>query len=283
MNPNSIEGNNIAETIAREARKPAIVHTLGNDLDGQTIIAAPAGFTLHTIDTEPLMAAPRRKKGAGSFDDAPSFLHFVARHKTDKTLVWCEFDPVTHHLKFKAVLDDHGTEAAGWRCLWATYEPAKSVEFGRWSRMNQKTMAQVEFAEWIERNSDDIASVEGRPTSLDMLKMATEFEVSADLRLKSHTRLQNGSVRMEFVDQENSETVQRMSVFEKFALGLPVFRNASAFRIDARLRYRAREGKVTFTYELLRDDKVVEAAARELIAQVREGLGGVPLLMGEFS
>ena len=60
----------------------------------------------------------------------------------------------------------------------------------------------------------------------------------------------------------------------------PVFWNGDAYRLDARLRYRVRDGKLTFWFELIRQDKVLEAATQTLIAQIREKTGN-PLFFGE--
>lgn len=68
----------------------------------------------------------------------------------------------------------------------------------------------------------------------------------------------------------------------QFAIGIPVFWAGPGYRIDARLRYRHASGKVAFWYELIRPDRVHEAAAKELIERIRTGLPqGVPLLMGK--
>lgn len=113
-----------------------------------------------------------------------------------------------------------------------------------------------------------------------MLKMATEFEANSDKRIKSVVRLQGGGVRMDYVDDDNADTLAQMQVFEKFQIGIPVFWSGPGYRIDARLKYRHGQGKVSFWYELIRPDRIHEAAAKELIERVRAGIGAVPMLMG---
>jgi uncharacterized protein YfdQ (DUF2303 family) len=115
-----------------------------------------------------------------------------------------------------------------------------------------------------------------------MLEMATNFVAAQDSVFKSATRLQSGGVTMTYVADPNAETVESMKLFEKFALGIPVFRDGGAWGLFARLKYRLGQGKVTFHYELVRPDRVHESAARNLIEVVKTGLGDVPLLMGTF-
>jgi hypothetical protein len=74
-----------------------------------------------------------------------------------------------------------------------------------------------------------------------------------------------------------------MQMFERFAIGIPVFHGGSAWSITARLKYRMAAGKVSFFYELVRPDRVHQGAALELIAQIRDSIGDVPLLMGGCS
>ena len=291
----STADNNLAETIVREARKPLAIlssESIRDDLIQAVpgsihVVAVPKDYEARTFDFEHLLPGPRAAKGIAAMQDANSFTAFVARHATEQTIVWCQCDPVNSKLQFIAVLDDHARDVTGWRALTATYVPEQSVELTRWLATDKKKFSQLEFAEHIERNQDDIASPADHsptlPTSIEMLKMATEFEANADRRVKSAVRTATGGVNLTFVDDEDAATVAKMSVFDKFGLGLPVFRGEAAFLMLARLRWTARDAKVTFHYELLRADKIFERAALDLIEKVRVGLGDVPLLMGAFN
>ena len=75
-------------------------------------------------------------------------------------------------------------------------------------------------------------------------------------------------------------TTAEMQMFERFAIGIPVFHGGEPFGIIARLKYRLNSGKVSFHYELTRPDRSHQHAAMDLIKVVRDGLGGVPLRMG---
>lgn len=282
----SDQQENLARTLADVLPKATLVGALDkSNADGVKLYAVPKGTDLKEIDLERLLAAPRRAKLQVQTADADSFLAYVARHASATTVCWCKFDPQTFALSFQAVFDDFGPQAApGWRGHRVTYTPEASAEWKVWTGNNggSKAMGQLDFASFLERQESDIAAVEGMPSSLQMMEMATAFEANSEKRVKSVVKLQGGGTRLDFVDDNDAETEARMKLFDRFAVGIPVFWAGPGYRIDARLKYRqASGGKVTFWYELIRADRVHEAAAKELILRVQVGLpAGTPLLMG---
>lgn len=106
-------------------------------------------------------------------------------------------------------------------------------------------MTQAEFATFIEDNLADIAGSDGLPSGADMLRMSIDFEAKQDMRFKSALRLQSGGVDLAFVQQEDNGTLEKMKLFDRFAIGVPVFWGDAAYRVEARLRYRVREGKLS--------------------------------------
>lgn len=278
------EGENIAATLDRVLPKPSVlfIDTPNNEERHGSIshVALPKGFEVKAIDNESVLAHPRRAKARATFSDAASFIEYVKQHARPGTTAWCDFNPQTFALSFHAVLDEHAAGAPGWRQHHAMFTPAMSAEWKAWSGSNGKAFAQVSFAEWIEANADDIAAATGLPTSLQMLSMATEFQANEERVLKSSVKLQSGGVRLTYIADPDTGTTESMQMFERFAIGIPVFHDGSAWSITARLKYRLSGGKVSFFYELVRPDRVHQGAAKELIEQVRK-LIGVPVLMGK--
>lgn len=271
---------NLAETLARVLPKAEIVHiSTHNDI---VQVAVPAGTTLREIDLEKLREHPRRMQGVAALSDEASFLAYVQRHKSESTVAWCAFNPATYALAFWAIFDDHTKGLPGWRGHAAQFAPALSVEWGIWAKQDEKPQGQIEFAQFLERNEGDIASVPGMPTSLQMMEMATGFESTGEKRVRSIVKLQGGGVSLQYVEGDDEATLQQMKAFDKFAIGIPVFWSGASYCINARLRYRQAQGKVTFWYELIRPDRVHEAAAKDVITRVRDGLGDVPMVMGAY-
>ncbi len=273
------EPENIAQTLARELPQASIVH-VAEDNPEVLHIAVPRGQELRMVDLEKLLPAPRRTKCNAVLSTAESFTDYALRHAIDASMVWCRFDPQTYALDFTAVIDEHDKYMSGWREHTATFKPDMSAEWKKWKAQNGKVLSQVEFAEWLESHADDITTAEGLPTSMDMLKMATEFVATQENALKSAVRLQSGGVNLTYIADPDKGTTESMKMFERFGIGIPVFHGGAAWQITCRLKYRLSAGKVHFFYDMVRPDIVHKAASLELIGQVREALGQVPMLMG---
>ena len=157
-----------------------------------------------------------------------------------------------------------------------------SNEFKTWTSNNKNPMNQLEFALFIENNLLDIngdKGEDGLPTGAQMMQMALNLEVTQDSRIKSAVRLQSGGIRLEYVNDDDDATQKTMSVFEKFAIGIPVFWNGDCFKIEARLRYKKDGSKINFWYELVRDDKTFEHAALDMIKKIKTDTQ-LPFFMG---
>lgn len=286
------DAGNIAATLAEVLPKAT---TLGGvtppgATQGLSIVhyALPKGTELKEVktDLEVLLPAPRATRAFAKLAGPADFLAYVERHKKPESMVWCDFNPQTFRLKFTAVFDEHNRESPGWRRHTAELDPMFSAEWKLWKDTHdRKSMAQVAFAEFVQENADAITSTDaskaaGYPTALAMLKMATEFVMNEERQLKSSIRLQSGGVRLTYIADPDKGTTEDMAMFEKFQIGIPVFHGAAAWAIDARLKYRNNSGKLSFHYELVRPDRVHQAAAEQLIDQVRTGLGDVPMMFG---
>lgn len=283
---------NIAETLARvlpTAEKLFEVTDPRSGLTATTWVALPQGHTLKEVDHEALGRGPRRAKLTAEFSDVKSFIDYVNYHASERSVVWAKFDPATRTLAFEAVLDEYPSDDTRWRGMRATYGPKTAHEWKVWTGADRKSMPQIDFAQFIEENSRDVhQGTQGMPSSIDMLKLATEFQASADKRVRSVTRLQSGGVRLEYVNDDDQQTVETMRAFERFEVAVPVFwslpasgEKVAAYPITARLKYRQVQAAVNFTFELIRPDLVYQTAALQIIEQVRLGLAPtVQLLMG---
>lgn len=247
------------------------------------IAAAPAGDTPYIVvpdgykveSLEMLLPAPARKRVSVSMTDASSFVAYTKKHGSlDECVIYADVDTTASKCSLVAVINDHKADSPQWRDHKCIFVPKLSVEWTRWIGYNKKTMNQTNFATWLEDNLGDVASVPNMPSGADILAMALGFEANADKKFRSKINLQSGGVSFEFVADETKETRTRMTVFERFTLGLPVFDGSSdAYPVEARLKYRENEGSVTFWYELIRPDRVFRSAVTDTLNKIKEQTG----------
>ena len=264
----TMEDMNNAKVIA------AMGGALANPVDdhgGIPYITIPESYKLR--DLEDLMPAPTRKRAAVTTSTSTSFIDYCNKHSQGSaSTIYADIDSEKSHCKLVAVLDDHSEDDPAWRDHTCELAPKLAVEWARWSGKNKQLMSQTDFATWLEDNLPDIANVPNMPTGTDILQMSLGFEANADKRLRSKINLQSGGVQFEFVEDETKETRTKMTVFERFTLGLPVFDgSASAYPLEARLKYREKDGKVSFWYELIRPDRVFKTAVADELENIKQG------------
>lgn len=264
-----------AQAIIDAAPKPFLISPKIGDH-----VCVPQGWSVG--DLEYLLDAPRRAKGVRKLHDAASFIALVNIYKTLEAQTYCAADFHKGGCTFTTTFNPPAAaREPGWDDFRAHYAVPKSLEWDRWIGANKREFSQAEFALWIEDNARDIAEAPGYPTGTQMLEMALAFESTQDARLRSSVRLQSGGIELTYVDQGDSEMLQRMKLFDRFALGIPPFRGGTMYRVMARLRYRTKDGKVTFWYELIRPDIVVQDAVKDLVAMISEQTT-IPVYYGEI-
>ncbi len=236
-------------------------------------IVVPDGYSVESLEN--LLPAPARKRASVTMTDAASFVAYTKKHGSlDECVIYANVDADTNKCSLLAIINDDKADSPQWRDHKCLFSPKLSLEWTRWIGGNKKTMNQSGFATWLEDNLGDIASVPNMPSGADILAMALGFEANADKKFRSKINLQNGGVSFEFIEDETKETKTRMIVFERFTLGLPVFDgSADAYPVEARLKYREKEGSVTFWYELIRPDRVFKSAVADTLNQIKEKTG----------
>lgn len=245
-------------------------------------IALPPGWTYKEYDQKNLLEKPLRKSGLINMQDAESFISYVNRHKSHGfTSVYCNTDYLNSRISITSIINDHGGEpdAQKWKDHIVIYKPNLSEEWNRWTLSDRKPHSQLELALFLEENLQDIPAIDGYPTGQQLLEMATSFQANQDMKFKSAIRLQNGGVNMNFIQDDDNQTLSQMKMFEKIAIGIPVFWNGDAYQVTARLRYRVKDGKLSFWYELIRKDKVFEDATIKLINNLKTATN-VPFYYG---
>lgn len=246
-------------------------------------VALPPEWKLAPLDYERFLPVPQRKHGIIHLHDLESFVAYINRHKEPElTTIFCEANYASSEISFAAIINDHasGNHGQQWRDYRALYIPDFSEEWKRWTSKNKEHQSQAEFATFIEDNLSDIAALDGFPSGKDLYEMALCFEANQDKTFKSKMRLQSGAIEFSLSENDDAQTIEKMRMFERIAIGIPVFWGGDAYKIEARLKYRINQGVLKFWYDLIRPDQVIESATNTMIEKIKTETA-VPLYFGK--
>ena len=232
--------------------------------DGRQVVIVPEGYLIE--DYEPDYVKPARKKLAVVLHDADSFARYVVDYGNANSRIFAD----VLNTAFKAILDYHelGGDGGAHYCEHvALYRCPKTPEWTTWTENSGKGKTQQQFAEFIENNLPDIVD----PPGGQVLEVARTLEARKDVRFASSIRLNDGQSQFTYEDDiKGSAAKGQLSIPEKFTLGLSPFQGCAPYRLEARLRYRIKDGALTLWYDLLRPQKILEAAFQDTVELIAD-------------
>lgn len=242
--------------------------------DGLPYALVPQGYDLHLLDQQ--LTRPHRKSGTVKLHDEASFVAYFQRHQAD-SVIYGSLRPA----QFVAVFNDHTTKEPGFRDHRAVFVCAHSDEWSAWHGKHKQKMTQIEFALFVEDNLPDFES----PAGAAMLEMAVNFRVAERVSFDKAVRLTDGHAEFTYYRLMEGSAGRgdagKIKIPEQFTLRIPVFSGleATTYPIQARLRYRLQEGQLSIWYELIRPQKVLEIAFKDIWQRIEQATG-IKILYG---
>lgn len=238
--------------------------------DGVPFVVVPEGYKVEHVTERD--ESPARATGIVKLRDANSFVTYFNRQKRTESLIYASLDPakilgvIDDHLAYDDALSgDHWAKGANWRGYRVEFAVPASREWKTWTGKDRHPLSQLELAELIEDNLPDIISPDGST----MLSVALNFEASKEGNFVSAARLQDGSTNFVWKEDINA-TGNKIAMPSQITLSIPVFENGAPYSIDARIKYRVKDGALKIWYELVRPHKVLEVAFRAIWSQIEE-------------
>ena len=222
------------------------------DPKGPPVALIPQLRTL--ADLSPYLPKPMRIQQAVTFPDQRSFAEYVNRFRDDRSLIFAKFDKG----EFQAILDYHqaGDPSTGAENLdhTATLRLQQSEEWKAWHAKNRTGFGQSELAEFLEERRADIRE----PDAATILDAVRDLKLKNDVVYEKAVNDVSGSVTLNYV--ENVTERGSVTLPTVWRILLRPYRHCDPVLAEVRLRYRLREGKVTFEYRITRPDLILEAA-----------------------
>jgi uncharacterized protein YfdQ (DUF2303 family) len=273
---------NITET---DSGLMAALHALrAFKLDGVPVAAVPPDFKLESLRKYEI---PEEAAGTVAVHTLSSLADYLKLHAIDGSSVFASRDCAL----VCGVIDWHRPEEStlgsnpGWARHRVEYKLEHTPEWKAWTGINGKAMSQDAFAEFLEENLPDIIE----PAGASVLETASTLSGKRNVQFLSSRNLGNGDVGLMWKEETdagggvNGDT----KVPAELLLKLPVYRGAekaTTFDVKAFLRYRIREGKLTFEVKLWRPEKAIELAFDEVAAALASELNArelqVPVYLG---
>lgn len=282
-----LEGDNGALiAFAKDVLNPTVLTPKAGE-----VIALPGNMALHSVKRllDEYADRPDRKAGSATLTAEADFIGHVNRFRDANSAVFAKADPAAPSIL--AVLDYHeaGEGKPRFGKHRSVYACPLSEEWQAWMKMDGVAMAQAAFAEFIEDRigdlamppqlsdaPDDVKLIEaaamlgGRfalPSSLMELSRGIQLDVAEKVR--QAINLSTGEIDIVYAN-DHGEAGRKLSVNNLFLVCIPVFRDGPLYRMIGRLRYRLKDGVISWFYNLWRDDKVFDHAFEEIIGRVAE-------------
>lgn len=286
------EGSDAAATISAIERLSQIeVLPAANGRD-PLVIVAPLGKRIYSAKPflDEVRTVPERRKGTVTLLDLPSFIGYVSRwSEPSRSVIFAVRDERSPRLI--SVIDYHSAghdSDAAWCQHRAVYPFPVSEEWTRWKGKSGQGMTQQEFAQFIETGILEVLSPESAGEGARDFAMRCGVEFASPQRLVELSRslsvrvkdsvhqavkLSSGETQLNYTSTHEDGAGAPIKVPGAFLLGLPVFRAGETFQVCARLRYRVKEGAVTWWFDLHRADRAFEVAVEDAAAVASESTG----------
>lgn len=221
---------------------------------------------------------PVRLSGAVEAYDVESFIAATSRYyDSEKGVIYATLDPAA----FTAVLNDNHRGVSDWRDHRVSFALKHSKEFIGWMAQHKRPMAQEEFAFFIEDHMPDFSE----PSGARMLEIAINFRVKQGVHFSSAIRLNDGTVSMEFTEQNTAGATKtgKVNIPEKFKIAIPVWAGLDQliYGFEALLRYKVDGGNLAVRYELQRPHKVVEKAFADTLDKIKTEIEDSTVIFGK--
>lgn len=240
--------------VAREAeRRKLTLHEIDPTKDYVTL---DSDGRVEIPNLETLREHPDHTEGTYRPATLASLIAYVEEHRQEgATTVW------VHESEgcVVVILDDHAAAKPGWRRHRAVLNLRPSTEWLYWTRLDGELLDQEAFAEHLQEGIPDIL----KPDAATLIEVAEKFQATTSVKFRSGVDRTSGEVKFlydESTEATSSTAAGDISVPRGFTLALAPFIGEERVEVEARLRYRAKNGSLSIGYKLERPERIVEEA-----------------------
>lgn len=239
---------------------------------GRPAILVPSGMVV--VDLEYMLPAPTRIKKTEVFISLESFIRYVNAFKLPGTFI-----RLKRSGDMTAVIDAPLKHIPEWGQHLAEFKATYSERWALWDDIvNEETLSQSKFAEFIEDNTTDFFA----PKAGEMLDIARTLELAQNCKFASALKdVSKGDVSLSFERNTLAKAGEKgdLSIPSKFTIMIPVLEGEQSQAIELRLRYELKDGHVTFSFEILRRQQLLNDVLRAVHAAVKNETAITPFMI----
>lgn len=253
-----------------------LVHSASKPETDIPFAIIPEGFDVRSL--EAMMEDKEQIKQGVSVTSASSFIAYLSRYKDERTVIFADVKRTCFSGRLDYHLNSITPEKNTHRVV---YDCPLSDEWQAFIKHDKSKFDQIEFAEFIENYINCVAPVSDDykgPAGAELLAMVLAFQETRESAFKSVQRLSDGTCQFSFSNEKSGSGNTQLP--EKISLALAPFHNGEKYQIDARIRYRLREGRLSLWFELIEPDKIIEHAFNEIMVELETQLPEVPVFEG---
>lgn len=222
---------------------------------------------------------PERRKGSLTAYDLESFVAMTKRFKAENSVMFAtdNFSDTSFNCALKSVLNfdpaggdnkvaDNGDHVVG-------YSFPVSEDLKAWLSKNKTPFNAKEFSEFLEEHIADLSVA--KPDSMipafggespvfatpsKIFELSRGIEVRVDEKVSNFFRNNDGSFNLQYTVENKDAAGNALKLPEWFCLNLPIFDGGAFYQLPVRLRFRVKEGNVTWSFEMYRKNDVFRHA-----------------------
>ncbi len=274
---------------AREVHQPATMVAHRGDHESASFFVVPDRMKLHDVKgwLDARRPTPERARGTATLATLESFITHAKRSMGEAGACAVFVDTTPASPSMRSIYNYHqpgaGSAGARWCDHGALYRFPLSRAWRAWTSLGGKSLTQAELAAFIEDHAHEVCPPEEEGAATAVLRLervgltvATPAEVltasrglaaSVETVVENSTVLQTGEAAFIFSEKVRGQNGQKLTVPGGFVIAVPVFEGATEVHaLPVRLRFRAKDGVVTWTLLPLGADDVV----RDAVLQAKE-------------
>ena len=283
---------NICELI-KESIKPEVIKAQ----NGTQFLVHPDQSSVVDLTgmEEKYLTRPSLRKGDVTLARLKSFVDYTNKYKDDDTIIYVSGSVDKNQVSANAVtvFNDHPYKEnkgdAGRRDFSCKYKFPISKELSSFIKYNSVKMTQLEFSIFLEDHAvsmidpytdqelipkgTEIALSGKGADPIKMIELSRGLEIRVQEKVQNSSRASSGEMQFRFSVEHEGADGSPLTVPSWFMISIPVFEGGERVPIIAKLRYRVKDGEISWFYELFGMNDVFDMAFNNAVNYISESTG----------